>query len=73
MNSELLARYEMHIAENKIRNTKHKRGFTIVELLLALAVTSILLAAVAVAFNASVINYRENEDIFTAVNSARHA
>jgi type II secretory pathway pseudopilin PulG len=44
-----------------------------VELLVALAIASILLAAVATAFNASIINYRENEDIFKAINSARGA
>jgi prepilin-type N-terminal cleavage/methylation domain-containing protein len=49
----------------------HRTGFTLVELLLALAITAILLTAVALAFNASVINYRENEDIFKAINSAR--
>jgi type II secretory pathway pseudopilin PulG len=48
-------------------------GFTVVELLLALAITSLLLVAVAVVFNASVINYRENEDIFKTINSARQA
>ena len=48
-------------------------GFTLVELLLALVITAILLAAVAVAFNASVINYSQNEDIFKAVNSTRQA
>lgn len=52
---------------------KFTDGFTIVELLLALAITGILLAAVAVAFNASIINYRENEDIFKTINSARQA
>ena len=52
---------------------KYETGFTIVELLLALAIASILLAAVATAFNASIINYRENEDIFKAINSARGA
>jgi prepilin-type N-terminal cleavage/methylation domain-containing protein len=50
---------------------KFAAGFTIVELLLALAITGLLLAAVAVAFNASIINYRENEDIFKTINSAR--
>jgi prepilin-type N-terminal cleavage/methylation domain-containing protein len=49
------------------------RGFTIVELLFALAITGMLLAAVAVAFNASVINYRENEEIFKTINNARQA
>ena len=48
-------------------------GFTIVELLLALAMAALLLTAVAAAFNASVTNYRENEDIFKAINNARQA
>jgi len=56
-----------------IRYTGHRTGFTLVELLLALAITAILLTAVALAFNASVINYRENEDIFKAINSARQS
>lgn len=55
------------------RPDKSAAGFTIVELLLALAVTGLLLAAVAVAFNASIINYRQNEDIFKTTNSARQA
>lgn len=59
--------------ELKMRNAKCKTGFTVVEILLVLAITGILLAAVAVALNASIINYRENEDIFKAVNSARQA
>jgi prepilin-type N-terminal cleavage/methylation domain-containing protein len=49
------------------------RGFTIVECLIGLAISAILLAAVAVAFNASVTNYRENEDMFWSVNNARQA
>ena len=57
----------------RLRAASIRCGFTIVELLLALAIASILLAAVATAFNASVINYRENEDIFKAINSARGA
>jgi len=57
----------------KMQNTRYKTGFTIAELLLALAVAAMLLAAVAFAFNASIINYRENEDIFKAINSARQA
>ncbi len=50
-----------------------RHGFTVAEVLLSLAIASMLLAAVAVAFNASVINYRENEDIFVAINSVRQA
>ncbi len=48
-------------------------GFTIVELLLALSIASILLVGVATAINASFTNYRENEDMFKAINSARQA
>jgi prepilin-type N-terminal cleavage/methylation domain-containing protein len=70
----------MHNTRYKKRDTpqdtlrwKYETGFTIVELLLALTIASILLAAVATAFNASIINYQENEDIFKAINSARGA
>ncbi len=52
---------------------KYETGFTIVELLLALAIASILLATIATAFNASIINYRQNEDIFHVINSARQS
>jgi len=50
-----------------------KTGFTIVELLIALAIAAILLASVAVAINASAINYSENEKMFKTINSARQA
>ena len=55
------------------RPTKSAAGFTLAELLIVLAVMGILLAAVAVAFNASFTNYRENEDIFKSINKARQA
>jgi type II secretory pathway pseudopilin PulG len=48
-------------------------GFTVVELLLSLAIAAILLAGVATAINASFTNYRENEDMFKAINNARQA
>jgi prepilin-type N-terminal cleavage/methylation domain-containing protein len=54
-------------------NKKSKTGFTIAELLIALAITAMLLAAVATAFNASIKNYTQNEQIFKAVNNARQA
>lgn len=50
-----------------------KSGFTVVELLISMAISAMLLASIAVAFNASIINFRENEDIFRAINSARQA
>jgi prepilin-type N-terminal cleavage/methylation domain-containing protein len=56
-----------------MRNTSYETGFTIAELLLALAIAGILLAAIAVAFNASAVNYQENEDIFKTINGARQA
>jgi prepilin-type N-terminal cleavage/methylation domain-containing protein len=49
------------------------RGFTIIECLLGLAISALLLTAVAVAFDASVVNYRENEDMFWTMNNARQA
>jgi prepilin-type N-terminal cleavage/methylation domain-containing protein len=55
------------------RTNRFTGGFTMVELLLALAITGLLLAAVATAFNASVTNYRQNQDTFKAVNNARQA
>lgn len=63
----------MHNTQYTIRNMKYRRGFSLAELLFAMAITAILLAAVAIAFNASVINYSENKDIFRAINNARQA
>jgi len=53
------------------RERRKSEGFTLVELLLGLAITAVLLVAVAVALNASAINYSANEDIFKAMNNAR--
>lgn len=50
-----------------------RTGFTIVECLLGLAISAVLLTAVAVAFNASIMNYRENEQMYQTINSARQA
>ncbi len=56
----------------KLKN-KHHTGFTLVELLISLVIIGMLLAAVAVALNASAINYRENEKAYQAINKARQA
>jgi Tfp pilus assembly protein PilW len=48
-------------------------AFTMVECLIALTVSAMLLAAVAVAFNASITNYRENEKMYETMNNARQA
>ena len=59
--------------QSPLRGHTSKTAFTLVELLIALAITAILLTAIAVAFNASVINYTENEKIYKALNGARQA
>ncbi|MFC1761466.1 prepilin-type N-terminal cleavage/methylation domain-containing protein [Planctomycetota bacterium] len=56
----------------KNRTQQHK-GFTIVEVLLALTISALLLTAVATAFNASVTNYQENLALYESVNGARQA
>jgi len=48
-------------------------GFTVIECLIGLAISAILLAAVAVSFNASVMNYGENEQMYQTINGARQA
>ena len=63
----------MRNTKYELRDAKHEHAFTLVEILLALAISAILLAAVAVAFNASVINYQQNDHIFKAMNGARQA
>lgn len=54
-------------------NTASTSGFTVIECLIALAISAMLMTAVAVAFNASIVNYCENESMFTALNNARQA
>ena len=49
------------------------KGFTMAELLISLVIMGMLLAAVATALNASIINYNENEKIFKHMNTARQA
>ena len=55
------------------RRRRHPAGMTLPELLIALAITAILLAAVAVAFDAGLQNYSANQDLTVASRSARNA
>lgn len=55
------------------RRSTWRPAFTMIECLLGLAITAVLLTAVAVAFNASLVNYQENERMYETVNSARQA
>ena len=56
-----------------IRVPKSTSGFTLVEILMSVIILGILLTAVAVAFNASAINYNENRAMAEAMNTARQA
>ncbi len=49
------------------------KAFTLVECLVGLAISAMLLAAIAAAFNASLISYGENEDMFRVISDARQA
>jgi len=55
------------------RRFTRRAAFTMIECLLGLAISALLLTAVAVAFNASLVNYRENERMYETANSARQA
>jgi prepilin-type N-terminal cleavage/methylation domain-containing protein len=55
-----------------IRKTNPK-GFTVVEILMVLMIMGMLLASVAVAFHASSINYRQNDEMYRAMTTARTA
>jgi len=55
------------------KNTKTRAGFTILELLIALAITAMLLSTIAVVFNASVKNYIINKEMLLAINNTRQA
>lgn len=48
-------------------------GFSLVEMMLALVILAVLMTAVAVAFDASVKNYHDNETISKTMNTARAA
>lgn len=56
-----------------MKHTLQKKAFTLVELLMSLMILGILMAAVAVAFDASVTNYQVNEGIYRAANTGRQA
>ena len=55
-------------------NTPRKHNaFTIIEALMSLVILAILMAAVAVAFDASVKNFNANQGIYKTVNTGRQA
>ena len=52
---------------------KTNSGFTVVELLLSLAILAMLLTAIAVAFDATADNYTTNANMARAMNTARQS
>jgi prepilin-type N-terminal cleavage/methylation domain-containing protein len=56
-----------------MKRHQQSNAFTVVEVLISLAILAILLTALATAFNASSMSYRENRNIATAMNTARAA
>lgn len=55
----------------KQQTDTHKKAFTLVEVLMSLVILGFLMAAVAIAFDASVTNYKANEGIYRTVNTGR--
>ncbi len=50
-----------------------KTGFTLVEILIALIIAAFIMATVAIAFNASSVNYEENKKDISNLNNMRQA
>lgn len=57
----------------KIKRLHKSSGFTLIELIIAVVAAAMLMTAVAVAFDASVKNYSENEKIYKSLNQIRQA
>jgi prepilin-type N-terminal cleavage/methylation domain-containing protein len=56
-----------------MKRLKHCQGFTLVELLMALAISSLLLGGLGMAFSASMMSYTVNKDTYEGLNNARLA
>jgi len=54
-------------------NQQSHHGFTLVEVMIALTISALLLTAVATVFQASLMSYQENQEIYEAVSRARQA
>jgi prepilin-type N-terminal cleavage/methylation domain-containing protein len=56
-----------------MKTARFKNGFTILEILMSLVILAVLMTAVAVAFDASIVNFQANEGISKTTNAARVA
>ncbi len=59
--------------QNSYRKYRRAKGISILELLIALAITAMLMTATAIAFNAAFDSYKLNSDMSSAGTSARNA
>lgn len=55
----------------RIATFRRRRGVSLIELMIALAITAVLLTAVAAAFDAGFDSYKENQQLADAVQSGR--
>jgi prepilin-type N-terminal cleavage/methylation domain-containing protein len=53
--------------------SRKTKGFTLVEIIIAVVLAAMLMTALAVAFDASVKNYSANDSIFKSMNMSRQA
>lgn len=56
-----------------MKRTHTSGGFTFIEIMIAVTLLAMLMTAIGVAVQASMTNYRENEDMFRAISTARQA
>jgi len=66
-------KHETRATSNERRTTRHAPAFTFIEILIALAITAMILTTIAIAFNAAAMSYKQNYNTFKSVNNARQA
>ena len=54
-----------------MKRLNHHSGFTLVELLMALAISALLLSGLGIAFSASMTSYTVNKETYNGLNNAR--
>jgi prepilin-type N-terminal cleavage/methylation domain-containing protein len=56
-----------------MKTARIKNGFTLLEVMMSLVILAVLLTAVAVAFDASIVNFQANDSISKVTNAGRAA
>jgi len=62
----------IEILKNRVRRNRRRRGLSLIEILISLAITALLLVATAVAFDAALSSYRVNHDMSLVSMSTRN-